>query len=384
MKKLFLLTVVILSLKTFAQTLTPTYCVNCDIIGWTYKITNEIADTCNWNILYKPDTCTLTDYNCRMIDTCASDTSVCFHASGGITAMGTTSTYNYIHRTGVFRIEIEMRFSWYSGTMVLLSNTVNTLNGFYLYTTNGTTLNLYMRSNNAVVLNTTWTNALLNYTSGFQGVYADTKNKLILIGDGTGVTLYSEQGDYGSVSLGKKNYTGAIVNTGNAAFALSIGRTNATAYTHVESYIRNIKFYTSQNQSALYSSIPMKVYLTRAKDIVLNNTGVITGEYMINVGRCNRYRPCLSQGWKYAVYNMVEDTIRVSLGGVNKPAYMYVEFKPTPFGMDWFGTNGRYYMVLPKTIPLRLQNKLVISGNKIVTTSIHNVFSVGYDYNDLP
>ena len=392
MKILISILLVIVTISSFAQKFSIIEYSRCDNIGFSYALTHgdTLPDTCNWNVFYKADTCTALDYNCRTVDTCAVDSCVQFSGSGsGVIDYGTTSTFNYIHRTGIFRIELEFRASWTTGTQVLFSNTTSTVNGIYVYTTNGTTLNIYMRSNNAVVLNSSWANALVNFAYPYSGQYPDNTNHLTLVGDGTGVTLYSGYGTGAETDLGKLNYSGSIVNSGDAAFGLSFGRTKSVSnYNNIETYIRYVKFYTSTDISAPYAYFPMNTTATQATESLLGLTGTITGNYMINVGRCNSYIPCISEGWKTSISNLVKDTVTVNLKRINAPVYLYASAQPQPYFSGatygvYYGTVGVYVLIMPRKTPISIQKKFIKNGTLLFSTITHSIYSYDSYYNGL-
>lgn len=184
---------------------------------------------------------------------------------GFIKNVGSVSSFNFIHQTGIFRIEWEWNIAPITVNEIPCANKgVAAVNGIYLFRNFvlPTRLLIYFGSGGVNILSDVyWT--VFN-TNG--------KYKLILVGDGTGVTLYAGIDGSIPVSYGKKNFTRSIVPTGNAYAYMDIGGVTTTAY--LKSKMRNLKFYSSMDTSVLKNFYPMQITRNLGKDFKGTINGV--------------------------------------------------------------------------------------------------------------
>ena len=102
--------------------------------------------------------------------------------------------------------------------------------------------------------------------------YATGIYKMIMIGDGTGITLWASFNGGTLTNYGKLNFTGPIVPSGDAGLAMCIG--GYTSNYGLRGSIRNLKFYNTQDQTGLVYHFPLTDGGKIGKDIkgVLNGT----------------------------------------------------------------------------------------------------------------
>lgn len=189
---------------------------------------------------------------------------------GRISNIGTTSSFNFIHQTGVFRIE----FEWYwdstsfpSQQYAFANKGTNANNGILVYhnPTVPTRLYLIFGSGGSNII----ASSLVCFSTS--GLY-----KHVLVGDGTKVKIFTGKDGAYPTSCGTLPFTGVLVGTGNAVAALCIG--GVTATNGFNNILRNFKIYKSTDTSNLTCFFPLQ-------DSVNFNT-CITGGLTGTVNNC--------------------------------------------------------------------------------------------------
>lgn len=360
------------------------YYNKCDQLGFQvfYTKGTTIADSCTWNILYKSDTCTGTNYDCKNTAYYETDSGTVIGVDGTarLYNIGTASTFNYIHRTGIFRIELNLATVYTSGSIVLLSNRTTTGNGIYVVQTSATALNVQIGSGSATVLNATFANVFYAWTPtvDYWGV---NRIRLIIKGNGTGVTVYRQHGDAGTLdSISTSNYTGAIVNSGDAATPLAILGTHTAK--SAGAFVQAFKFWSTTDESTPFANFQL-YGVNYLKETILGLTATADGSvYPVNLGAITFNRPCYLQGWKYSTSNLLDTIAGLDLMHVNKPIYIYASGKPYSSD-DRYGEFGAYMLMMPKDTPVKVAKKLVKKGTLMLVTKNHYFYSYGCNYSNL-
>ena len=182
---------------------------------------------------------------------------------GRIYPIGDITSFNWIHQTGIFKIEWEWTIEQLttSPDIPFTTRVAAAANGIYAFhsynTGSGERFYVYFGSGGA--------NILTNYWNVF---YSTGKYKMILIGDGTGITLWAGLNGATPTSYGKLNFTGAIVGSGDAGLIMTIGGYSTTSA--MRGKIRDFKFYTDAEGTQLMYHFPLKDNTNLGGDIAGN------------------------------------------------------------------------------------------------------------------
>lgn len=347
------------------------------------------ADNQNYFTVYqKCDTCNNAHYNCEQTATQAIDYVASFQGSdvngnaiaGRMYNFGTTSTFNYMHRTGVFRIKFTYIINYSIATaQILLSTRTTTGNGIYLLRT-GNNLLIQFGSNSATILNSSWANVFIPMV-GSGDDFVSNRYEIILIGDGTGIQLFCKKANGASIDFGKLNFTGGIVNSGNQSTALAIGGTS-TANSLI-GMMTNMKIYSTSDTTTLFADFPMNNQATLNIETVQNLTGTISNVTATNIGTVTIVTNCLLQGWKVIANAELSSDYRIDLFSVNKIIYLYVSIQHKCVGSPSITGCGErsyfYLMIRPKKVPVKMNYKLLKNSKRIYLTK-HNIYLLGQTF----
>ena len=188
-----------------------------------------------------------------------------------ISAIGTVSTFNFIHQTGVFRIEWDMiippNYSYTSGRRILANANGVANNGFNLY-----------QSSSAICANifTGGAVAYLAFTNGTP-IYDGIAHHYILIGTGTALYLYRDNTLIGSALI-----SAGVLSVVNATNTLSVGHVTSTNPYCFAGYLRNILIYNTSDRSNLVFYLSLQDPLNIGKDIVGGLNGTVTNVSVVN------------------------------------------------------------------------------------------------------
>lgn len=181
--------------------------------------------------------------------------------------LGDSTSFNWLHQTGVFRIKFYFKYISAPTGMFFTTRIASANNGIYIYNSVATE-RLYVAFGSGG----------LNICSGYWNVFtAPADYKIILVGNGTGIRLYvgvngSTPTDYGII-----NYTGVIVPTGNAGLSYgTIGGYGANFLMQVNK-LRNFEFYSSSDESVPVYKYPLTDGGNIAGDIMGNLQGSFSG-----------------------------------------------------------------------------------------------------------
>jgi len=194
-------------------------------------------------------------------------------ALGELYPVGTTSSFNWMHQTGIFRFEFEHSITDLlplNNQIPYFSKPAATGNGLYIFRSSGagTSGRLYCNfgSGTVNIISSNWLNV---YT------VANTPHKIVLVGNGTGIECFSAPLGQPLVSRGTLNFTGAIVGTGNMAIAAAFGGSNAAGA--MRGSMRNFKFYRTSDTSQLVYHFPLTDGSSIGKDVIGGLNGTVVG-----------------------------------------------------------------------------------------------------------
>jgi len=327
------------------------------------------TDTAYVSIYQLCDTCNQASYDCNTYIVQSSDTFTWFSPAGRMYGFGTTSTFNYMHRTGIFRIKFDYLYTYHDVNQILLSTRTTTAatNGIYLYS-NGNNLYIQFGSGSATILNTNWADCFVPY---IQSADCNLENRyeIILVGDGTGIQLYVKRADGSSVDFGKKNFTGAIVNSGNQATALAIGGSSTAASLNSNALV-NMKFYSTSDETTQVANFPMNSASTYNKETINNLTGTVVNAYVANTGLYSYHNDCVDQGWIVIADSVLDNNYTLSLEQSPYVTYLYVSLR-NKYGIP-INSYG-YLTIVPKKFPIKSNGGIIQKNNKIYHANRHEI-----------
>lgn len=188
-----------------------------------------------------------------------------------ISAIGTVSTFNFIHQTGVFRIDWDMiipsSYSYALGRRIFANANATVNNGFYIYQSS-TALSVGIFTGGA--------SAYLSLVAG--QVHDDISHHYILYGTGVAIYLLRD-----GVVIGSDITPTGSLSAVNATNALNIGHVSSSNPYCFAGYMRNLKIYRSSDTSDLVDNFPLTDGGNIAKGIVGGLQGTVINVNVVEI-----------------------------------------------------------------------------------------------------
>jgi hypothetical protein len=176
--------------------------------------------------------------------------------------IGTVSDFNYIHKTGIFRIEFDFIFIENFVEATLIQNTISTATaGVHVwFTTNRIYFRIYRSVGGTFAF---------NILSGIQ-LTINTKYYVQIFGDGNNVYIYVNNILYSSQA---RLNTFDTIN--NAGVKMCIGSDVSLNNYRLKGYMKNVKFYNSTDCSKLTNWFTLTDKINISKDIIGGLSGTV-------------------------------------------------------------------------------------------------------------